>query len=127
MRVLVDALAQPLGEAFKGVGAVEFLGAVLLGFDDKYALAGEAFVADGQEPFLHFCGQGAGGYVQAQVDGAGDLINVLAAAALGAHGSPFDAAHGQIEFGGNPQHRGQLRRLLLSVAAGGGLGEGQCH
>ena len=55
------------------------------------------------------------------MDGAGDLIHVLAAAALGAHGGPFDAAHGQIKFGGNPQHRGALQRLLLSVAAGGGF------
>ena len=45
----MEAVAQPLGEALQGVRAVEFLGAVLLSFDNQHAFAGEAFVADGEQ------------------------------------------------------------------------------
>ena len=40
------------GEALQGVRAVEFLGAVLLSFDNQHAFAGEAFVADGEQALL---------------------------------------------------------------------------
>ncbi len=68
--VLVDAFAQPLGKPLNRVRAVKFLGTVLLGFDDQHALASEAFIADGEKALFYLGWQGAGGYVQAQVNGA---------------------------------------------------------
>eukprot|EP01133_Synstelium_polycarpum_P010637 gene10637-12379_t len=91
-------------QALEGVGAVLFLGAVLLGLEDQYAFAGDAGVAQGQQAFLVEVRQGRGRDVETQVHGAGDLVDVLTASALGADGCQLDLGVGEVHVVGYHQH-----------------------
>lgn len=98
--------ANQLGQALQGVLAILFLGAVLLGLDDDHPVGGDAAVAQGQQAFLVEVGQRRGADIEAQVQCAGDLVDVLPAGALGADGAQFDFAVGQFDGIGNVQHGG---------------------
>ena len=72
-------------QSHKGVQPVHLLGAMLLRLDHQYTSAGDAAVMQGQQPLLDSIGQGRGRNVKAQVNGAGDLVDVLPPCPLGAH------------------------------------------
>lgn len=65
---------------------------MVLGLDDHYALAGDALVAAVQQSRFDRVGQRRGGNVEAQVDGRGDLVHILAAGPLGPHSADLDFA-----------------------------------
>jgi hypothetical protein len=73
-------------QALYGIGLVLLLAACGLGFDDHHSVGRDALVAQGHQPFLDFLRQRRVGDGVAQVDGAGDLVDVLPARTLGADG-----------------------------------------
>ena len=80
----------PFMQAGKGVKPVLFLRAVALGFEDKDAFGGNPAVGQRQQALLDIVGQAGGRHVKAQVDCAGDLVDVLAARALRPDGADLD-------------------------------------
>src|SRR5690606_1025523 len=73
-------------QACHGLGFVLLLAAAALCLDHHHAFGRDAVVAQGQQPFFDRPGQGRVGNGEAQVDGAGYLVDVLAAGALRASG-----------------------------------------
>lgn len=67
-----------LAEPFQGIFLVLFLSPVLLGLDDDNPVLGQPLVTERQQPFLAGVGQGGVADVKAQMDGAGDLVDILA-------------------------------------------------
>ncbi len=82
----VDPFMQP----GKGVKPVLFLGAVALGLEDKDAFGRNPAVGQCQEALLDIVGQAGGRHIKAQVDCAGDLVDVLAARALRPDGADLN-------------------------------------
>ncbi|MOA23677.1 hypothetical protein D3C78_1443110 [compost metagenome] len=76
----------------------------MLGLDDQYTVAGNATVTQGQQPFLVELGQRRGRNVEAQVHGAGDLVDVLPPCPLGADGRQLDLGVRDVHGVGNDQH-----------------------
>ena len=78
------------GQSIARVLAVTVLGTETLCIDDQHAFAGHAPVAAGQQARAQRLGQRRrAGHVEAQLDGGGDLVDVLATGAAGAH-EPLD-------------------------------------
>src|SRR3954451_528112 len=72
-------------EALLGVLAVALLGAVALGGDDQDAIAGQAAAGEALQALAHGLGQaGRAADVEAELDGGGELVDVLAAGARAA-------------------------------------------
>nr|BFE94853.1 hypothetical protein GCM10020185_53890 [Pseudomonas brassicacearum subsp. brassicacearum] len=92
------------GQALQGIGPVLFLRTVLLGLDDQYTIAGNATVAQGQQPLLVELGQRRGRNVEAQMHSAGDLVDVLPPCPLGADGRQLDLGVRDVHGVGNRQH-----------------------
>lgn len=93
-----------LGKTRQCVSAVLLLGAVLLGLDDQYAVTGDATVTQRQQPLLVKFGQRRGGNVEAQVHGAGHLVDILPACALRADVCQFDVGIWQMHVIRDGQH-----------------------
>src|SRR5690606_31639933 len=96
-----DQLAQPLERLF----AVPLLAAVSLRLDDHDPVPGDAAVAARQEPLLVEPRQGRGADVEAQMDGARDLVDVLPAGALGADRPKLDLFLRNLHRARDPQHQ----------------------
>jgi hypothetical protein len=74
------SLCNDLLQAFKGIGAVAFLGPEALGLDDEHALRSHAFACNPDQAFLYFQGQGCtAGDIEPELDCGCDLVDVLAA------------------------------------------------
>src|SRR3954447_14381312 len=74
--------ADQVEEALLGVLAVALLGAVALGGDDQDAVAGQPAAGQLLEALAHGLGQARGAAdVEAELDGGGELVDVLAAGA----------------------------------------------
>lgn len=107
------ALMQPIaGYVIDAIGTK-------MGLEDQYAFAGDAGVAQGQQAFLVEVRQGRGRDVETQVHGAGDLVDVLTASALGADGCQLDLGVGEVHVVGYHQH-------FLIGPWGGGVRIRQC-
>src|SRR5690606_5763315 len=77
-------------QALARILAVALLGAEALRIDHQHAVVGQAPVAPCQQPLAQGLGQGRGtGDVEPQLDGGGNLVDVLPAGAAGAH-EPLD-------------------------------------
>lgn len=77
-------LAQQVDEAQQSVCSVLFLGAVLVSFNDEHAPGGNAAASQRQQAGFDFRGEGRGiGDVEAQLDGGGNFVYVLASWAGG--------------------------------------------
>src|SRR5690606_33441500 len=98
--------ANQLGQALQGILAILFLGAVLLRLDDDHPVGGDAAVAQRQQAFLVERRQRRGTDIEAQMQRAGHLVDVLPAGALGTDRAQLDFAVGQFDGIGNVQHGG---------------------
>ena len=115
-----------LVQARQRVAPVELLAAMALRLDDDDAFVAEAPVGAAEQARLDRLGQRRRGDVEAQVDRARDLVDVLAARALRAHGRDLDLGlvdgddgrrHGQ-----PPQHRHARRARAHQLVADGAGG-----
>lgn len=84
-----DAVDQ-FGESHEGVRAIEFLAAVGLRFDDDRTLSGDAGVLQREQPHFYIGWQARIRDVKAQVDRAGDFVDVLSASTLRPHRGHID-------------------------------------
>src|SRR5690606_27231499 len=75
--------ANQLGQALQGILAILFLSAVLLRLDDDHPVGSDAAVAQRQQAFLVELRQRRGTNIEAQMQRAGHLVDVLPAGALG--------------------------------------------
>ena len=93
-----------VGKARQCISTVLLLGAVLLCFDDQHAVAGDATVTQRQQALFVKLGQRRGGNVEAQVHGAGHLVDILPTCALRADVAQFDVGIWQMHVIGDGQH-----------------------
>src|SRR5690348_3827162 len=81
-RERLGGAADQVEEALQGVLAVALLGAVALGGDDQDAVAGKAATGEALQALAHRLGQaGRAADVEAELNGGGELVDVLAAGA----------------------------------------------
>lgn len=84
-------------QALEGIFPVGGLGAVLLGFDDDHAFLCDALVIEGQQALLDGFRQAGGVDIEAQMECAGNLVDILPATALGTDGAEFDFGFRDLE------------------------------
>jgi hypothetical protein len=94
----VDEFMQP----FQGIVSILVLTPVALCLDDDYSLRGDPLITQRKEPPFDVVSQRRRSDIEAQVDGARHLVDILTAGALRADGGPFqlvagDADHGNAE------------------------------
>ena len=97
-------------ETRKRLAPVLFLAAVTLRLDDDDALFGDAPVLEREQPFLVAIGQRGGLNVEAEMYRRGDLVDVLAAGALGPDGGELNVGYGDGNVTVNPERARPARR-----------------
>jgi hypothetical protein len=91
-----QGIPDDLTEPFQGIRPVLLLGAVLLGLDDENPVLGQPLVAHGQQALFHTVGQRGTADIKAQMDGAGDLVDILAPGAAGPDKMELDFIIGDV-------------------------------
>src|SRR5690606_9685842 len=112
---------QHLGQPLERLGAVPFLAARALRLDHDDAVAGHAAVWQRAQRFLDVRRQTGGAHIEAQVDGAGYLVDVLAAGALRADHAELDIAFVQVQVILNVVHGRPSVYASLPAAATGAM------
>src|ERR1700720_3210228 len=98
-----------LDEAVERILSVALLGAVTLRHDDQNAVAGEPAARQPFQPHAHVGGQrGRAAHVEAQLHGARELVDVLAARPGSAHEALLQLAFLDADAVGYPDH-GEIR------------------
>ena len=87
-------------QAPQGLFPVLLLTAVFLRLDDQHALLGNPLVIEMQQTLLDRIRQGGGGNIEAQVNRAGHLVDVLAPSPLRAHGGDFNFVERNLDRAG---------------------------
>ncbi len=100
-------------QALERVLQIALLSAMALGFDHHHAVAGDAAVATGQQLGLDGFGQGRGDDIEAEVNGARDLVDVLTAGALGADGVGLNFMVRDDNSRGDDEHGRQCTTLAF--------------
>jgi hypothetical protein len=81
----LGGLHQQVDQALEGLATVGFLGTVVAGVDEQHAIGVHAPPGQVPQALAHCGGQAGGvGCVKAQLDGGGDLVDVLPAGSGGA-------------------------------------------
>lgn len=91
-------------EALQGIILVLFLTPMLLGLEDKDTILGDPLVVQRKESGLDSLGEGGLEDVKAQVDGGGNLVDVLATGPLGPNKFKLDFLFGNTYSLGNVKH-----------------------
>ena len=94
-----QAINQRLQTA-QGLFPVLLLTAVFLRLDDQYTFLGNPLVIEMQQTLLDRFRQGRGGNIEAQVNRAGHLVDVLAPGPLRTHGGDFNLAEWNLDRAG---------------------------
>ena len=84
--------ANQSGKSLQGIRAVPFLGAEALGLEDNDPVGRKPAVMQQEEALLVKVREGGGCHRKTQVDGSGDLVDILAAGTLGGNGGQLDFA-----------------------------------
>src|SRR3569623_988274 len=113
---LRDAAYQ-LAQAVQRVLAILLLAAVLLSLDDDHTLLADAMVFQQQQAVLEKLGQRRGIDIETQMNGGGELIDVLSARTLRADRADLDLVLGNRYVLGNLEHG----RLLLFTSPRGSV------
>src|SRR6266566_3233703 len=93
--------------------AVARLGAMAVGVDHEYAVAGEPAAGEAFEPRAHVVGKALGAaHVEAQLNGARKLVDVLSAGARGANEVLLELALGDADRRGDADHRRPAARTM---------------
>jgi hypothetical protein len=81
-----DEFGQPL----QRILLVEFVTSVLLGLDHDGAVLGQPMILECEKPFLQVAVERGFFYLETEMDGAGDLVDILPAGTLSADLSDFN-------------------------------------
>src|SRR5438132_3603452 len=93
-------------ETLARVLAVARLGAMAVGVDHEYAFAGEPAAGEALEPRAHVVGKARrAAHVEAKLNGARKLVDVLSAGARGANEVLLELALGDADRRGDADHR----------------------
>ncbi len=91
-------------QAFQRLLFVLLLTAALLRFDDDDAFPGEAAVSEPQQPLLVKFRQGGGLDIETQMDGSGDLVDILSPGTAGADCADLNFMIRDTDLTGYTQH-----------------------
>lgn len=93
--------ADEFGQPLQRILLVEFVTPVLLGLDHDCAVLGQPMILEGKKPFLQVAVKRGFFYLKTEMDGAGDLIDILPAGSLGTNLSYFNLAQRDGDGAGN--------------------------
>jgi energy-coupling factor transporter ATP-binding protein EcfA2 len=108
--------AEEVEQAFEGIVAVTFLGAVTLGRDQDRAVLGQPLTGEPSGAHPNLLGQPGGGKVEPQLDRGRDLVDVLPTRPRGAHEALLKRALVDRQPVGDPDHRPITRSAANSRA-----------
>ncbi len=102
-------------EPCQGIFLVLFLRPVLLGLDDNDPVLGQPLIIEGQQPFLAGIGQGRVADVKTQVNGAGDLVDILAPGPAGPDKMQLDFIFGDVYGVCDLEHSEFLESVYICI------------